>query len=56
MRVGFQARIGIDSIIAGPPPDLQLGEDSALGFDTVLANQPRRDRRIGYGMRVGSPL
>jgi phage tail-like protein len=36
MRVGFQARIGIDTIVAGLPPALTLGDDLRLGTDTVL--------------------
>ncbi len=52
MRVGFQSRVGIDSIVAGPAPDLRLGETTALGTDTVLANQPPRSRRIGQGVHV----
>jgi len=56
MRVGVQSRIGIDSLVAGPAPDLRLGETTALGVDTVLANHPRRTHRLGYGMRVGTAL
>ncbi len=56
MRVGFQARIGVDSIVAGPPPDLRLGDDLALGTDTVLPDRPHQSRRVGRGMRVGGTL
>lgn len=56
MRVGFQARIGVDSIVAGPTPDLRLGDPTALGVDTVLPNHPRRSRRVGHGVRVGTTL
>jgi hypothetical protein len=52
----MQARIGVDSIVAGPAPDLRLGEPAALGVDTVLADQPRRTGRLGQGARVGMAL
>jgi hypothetical protein len=26
MRVGFQARLGVDSIVGGPPPPTRLGD------------------------------
>lgn len=55
MRVGFQARLGIDTIIAGPPPDLALTYSAQLGYDTVLPAPPERAARaIGGGTRVGS--
>lgn len=53
MRVGFQARIGMDTIVGGPPPDLRLGEESELGADTALANQSARTKVLGSGFRVG---
>ena len=57
MRVGFQARLGIDTIISGGPPDLILAEPQALGVHTSLPDTPdeeHRSRRIGYDMRVGA--
>ena len=56
MRVGFQACIGVNSIVGGPAPDLRLGDTSSLGTDTVLADQPPRADRVGYGIRVGATL
>src|SRR5262249_26105127 len=57
MRVGFQAGIGIDSIVAGPTPGLVLGEPAALGAETVLSDQYHRtSRRLGEGMAVGATL
>lgn len=56
MRVGFQARLGIDTIIGGAPADLVLGEARPLGIDTALPNEPdRRDgaRAMGQDARVG---
>jgi phage tail-like protein len=40
MRIGFQSRVGVDTVVAGPPPSLRLGETSNLGADAVLAGQP----------------
>jgi phage tail-like protein len=56
MRVGFQSRIGVDSIVAGPLPDLQLGASGKLGLDALVANQPRRSSRLGQGARVAGTL
>jgi len=39
MRVGFQARIGVDAIVGGPAPPLALTETQQLGLDTVLSNK-----------------
>jgi phage tail-like protein len=51
-RVGFQARIGVDSIVAGDPGPFVLGGDGELGFDSrVGGGRPAtvldRDDRIG---------
>lgn len=57
MRVGFQARIGIDAIVGGGPPDLVFNEPQALGVHTALAASPeaeQRSRRLGYDARVGT--
>jgi phage tail-like protein len=57
MRIGFQARIGVDSIVAGPAPDMRLGDPSPLGSESVLANQPyRANGRLADGVRVNLPL
>lgn len=40
MRIGFQSRVGVDTVVAGPPPSLRLGETGNLGADAVLAGQP----------------
>jgi phage tail-like protein len=45
MRVGYQARVGIDTIIGGAEPPSRLGEGSALGGDPAGA--------IGISSRVG---
>jgi hypothetical protein len=49
MRVGFQARIGIDSIVAGPPMPLLL-DGTALGVESFLGDA---DSGNGIG-RIGS--
>lgn len=51
MRVGFQARVGMDSVVAGPPPSLRLGESSVLGEETALGGPAAS--RIGEGSRLG---
>jgi phage tail-like protein len=57
MRIGVQARLGIDAIIAGFAPAPPLDEGSELGIDTALPNDPRwSGRRIGRGIRVGVTL
>lgn len=53
-RVGLQARLGIDAIVAGGPERMRLGGSGGLGVDTALAsgatNEPRRP---GAGTHVG---
>lgn len=53
MRVGFQARVGIDSIVAGPPEPMAMsgsifGQESYLGAD-----DDGRAGRVGKQARVG---
>ena len=50
MRVGFQARVGIDAIVSGPPPAIRLGATPDLGGATMLGGQP--GGRIGQ-MQLG---
>lgn len=56
-RVGFQSRVGIDTVVAGPPRSLALGSDQALGVDGVLAGSAPSllgaDSRLGIAMRLG---
>src|SRR5262245_17906116 len=54
MRVGFQARIGIDSIIAGPPPPMELN-GATLGYDSYLAAEEDEGQagRVGKRARIG---
>jgi phage tail-like protein len=53
MRVGHQARLGIDTIVGGPTPDMRLDASSIIGLNAVLANLPPRSERVGFGLRVG---
>lgn len=53
-RLGFQARVGIDAIVAGPPGQFALGGDRELGTDSALPPPaPGSPARLGYGARVG---
>ena len=59
MRVGLQARLGVDAIIGGSMPNLVLDAESELGFDTALATAkqgPGRimdtDTRVGINIRL----
>ena len=38
MRVGIQARVGIDSVVAGPGPAMRLGSN-ALGYESYLGGE-----------------
>ena len=52
MRVGFQARLGIDTIVAGAPPDLVIYAQQRLGLETALP--PRASApAIGQEARLG---
>ena len=55
MRVGFQARVGIDAVVGGSPPSMRLGETPDLGVDTVLGGAPagRVGARLGQTAFVG---
>lgn len=54
MRVGFQARIGIDSVVAGPPEPLSL-EGSILGVESYLGDDETQGRigRVGVHGHIG---
>jgi hypothetical protein len=55
MRVGFQARVGIDAVVAGPLPAIKLGE--TLGDSITLGGDPAgrigKRSQVGQTMRVG---
>jgi phage tail-like protein len=55
-RVGFQSRLGIDTVVAGPPRSLSLGTGQTLGTNSVLAGAAPSllgdDSRLGLNMRL----
>ncbi len=51
MRVGFQARVGIDTVVAGALPAMKLGEPPGLGQDAALGGLPAG--RIGERSQLG---
>ncbi len=56
MRVGVQARIGIDAIVAGPLAATLLGDGWDMGKGSVLGASTadrRAEAQIGNGARVG---
>jgi len=56
-RVGYQSRVGIDTVVAGPPRSLALGSDQGLGFDSSLAGAPPSllgtESHLGVSTRLG---
>jgi phage tail-like protein len=56
MRVGYQSRVGIDTVVGGPLRSLALGSEQVMGEDTVLAG-PVATRlgqsRLGLSTRLG---
>ena len=57
MRVGFQARVGKDAVVAGPPTQRLLHEGMLLDQQSSLGGEPNatvgENSRIGIGTRVG---
>lgn len=51
MQVGFQARLGIDSIVAGPPDPMLLSE-TTLGLDSYLAPETEYAQLSRVGKRA----
>jgi hypothetical protein len=54
MRVGAQARVGIDSIVGGPPEPMALN-GTVLGLDSYVGSDPadHNKSRIGKQARIG---
>jgi hypothetical protein len=50
-RVGFQGRVGIDTVVAGPQRSLALGSEQFLGEGTVLAGDDVS--RLGMETQLG---
>lgn len=55
MRVGSQARVGIDTIVAGPPAAALLGDGWEMGTDSVLPASTA-DRRVGARIGAGAAV
>lgn len=57
LRVGFQARVGKDAVVAGPPSQLLLHEGMALDRQSSLGGEPNavvgEHSRVGVSTRVG---
>jgi phage tail-like protein len=56
LRVGFQATVGIDTVIAGSAQDIRLGEATLAGIDAIGGEPASRigdQSRIGIATRVG---
>jgi phage tail-like protein len=56
MRVGYQSRVGVDTVVGGPSRSLALGSEQGLGQDTVLAGAEATrlgQSRLGVTTRVG---
>jgi phage tail-like protein len=51
MRVGFQARVGIDAIVAGAAEAMTLSDEIALGEQTALGGESAG--QLGFDIRVG---
>jgi hypothetical protein len=53
MRVGAQARLGVDTVVAGPPPATPWDAESALGGSTYLMDRATTGSRR-RGARAGA--
>jgi phage tail-like protein len=57
MRVGAQAQLGVDAIVAGPLPDMALGQGLELGAEMALASPAQHAGKVlGEGSRIGTGL
>jgi phage tail-like protein len=52
LRVGFQAQVGVDTIVGGPPPPLRLGS-ALLGIEANLPAASGAAVRVGQSASVG---
>jgi phage tail-like protein len=55
MRVGFQATVGVDTIVGGPPEPMRLGE-AWLGSRATLPPPLGGAARVGQHARVGGTI
>jgi phage tail-like protein len=53
LRVGFQARLGIDTVVAGPAAARRLGDAAELVLGGELPGRIGQADRIGIGTRLG---
>jgi len=57
LRIGFQARVGIDTVVAGPPASLRIGDEVILGRQSALGGSPPAKlgerSQVGISTRVG---
>ncbi len=57
LRVGFQARVGIDTVVGGPPASLRIGDEVRLGQQSTLGGSlPAKLgelSQVGVSTRVG---
>jgi hypothetical protein len=51
LRIGFQARVGVDTIVAGHLPPMVLSDDGSEGATMILGGDP--PGRIGDQSEVG---
>jgi phage tail-like protein len=51
LRVGFQSRVGVDTVVGGPPRSLSLESGQRLGEDTALAGAAAS--RLGVQSQLG---
>jgi phage tail-like protein len=54
MRVGFQALLGVDTVVAGPPPARPLGGAAGLVLGGEPAGRIGEGDRVGIGTRLGA--
>jgi hypothetical protein len=52
LRVGFQAQVGIDTIVGGSPPPLRL-DAARIGMETNLPAAAGKAPRVGQNASVG---
>jgi phage tail-like protein len=53
MRVGLQARVGVDTVLAAEPEGRSLDDDAILGLDTRLAAPMERVGAVGSHAQLG---
>lgn len=53
-RVGLGARVGMDAIVAGPPPPSRLGETTTIGAGAALAGSPASTKLSRVGVATAT--